>query len=559
MYRFFWFFFASLLLSANELAVHQLEARGVGRGEAVYKAYCAECHHAKRIGFVGPPLLPETLGRASTESLAKRIKNGFVGTLMPSYEQLSEEELLEVASFIKSKADGVVWQKPQIEGSFKLLKSAKADYKIGDFDNLTAVVERNGGEVWLMEDEKILTKFPVNHVHGGIKFSLDQKDMYIPSRDGKITKYSIENQSLYGEVRACVNMRNISLDKTGKKLFATCLLPETIEVFDASTLKHQKTLPLEGKISALYELYESDQAVFTVRNKPVIGLLDTNKLNIKLIGIDEPIEDFFIEPFERYMIATARNGSQMKAYDMQSYKSVFASDIEGMPHLFSATWWYKDGKFFFATPHLGKDFITIWQMYDWKLVTKVGVGGAGFFAKTHPATPYLWVDNGTDQLSFVDKGSFKIESIVPRKGKKFNHTEFSGDGKFSYLSIYENDGELVVLDTATKKEVVSYPAKLPVGKYNFINKNRVFAKKLFGEEVFRAKCWGCHHQSSEAFGPSFEQIASELSKGEMAAHIEDPKSSAKSRGLKRSLMPQLKLTDLELISVVEYIESFKDK
>lgn len=538
---------------------HQVEAKSVSRGESLYKAYCADCHHRSRIGYVGPPLLPETLARQSVEKLAGRIKNGFPATLMPAYEHLSDEELTQLAVYIKSETPPIVWGKTQIKASKKLLGNKPAKFSINDFENLTVVVERNAGRVWLMEDDRKLTDFPVANVHGGIKFTLDKKHLYVPSRDGKITKYDIDEGQLYGEVRACVNMRNISLDNRGEKLFATCLLPESIEVFDAQTLDHLKSFPVEGKISALYELYGSDRAVFTFRNKPLVGFIDTKKLTLETHEVAEPIEDFFIEPFETHMIATARRGSQMVVYDMATLKPVFSEAIKGMPHLFSATWWYQNGEFFFATPHLGQNHLSVWRMYDWKMMRTVDVGGSGFFAKTHPATPYLWVDNGSDTLTLIDKRTFATRTLKPRPGMKFNHTEFSGDGKFAYLSIYEDHGHLVVLDTLALNELASYPARLPVGKYNFINKNRVFGQRLFGEEVFKAKCWGCHHQSAEAFGPSFKDIADRLNEGEMIAHIENPAAAAKAQGYPRALMPTLGLTPLETLSVVEYVKSFADK
>jgi hypothetical protein len=161
--------------------------------------------------------------------------------------------------------------------------------------------------------------------------------------------------------------------------------------------------------------------------------------------------------------------------------------MKGMPHLFSATYWYHDGHFYFATPHLRSDYITVWEMYDWKFVKKISIGGDGFFAKTHPETPYLWVDNGTDELILVSKKDYAIKKKVPVKGKQYIHAEFSGDGKYTYLSIYEHNGSIEVWDTKSLKKIKDYPADIPVGKYNFICKNRRFYPMLFGQDVAREK------------------------------------------------------------------------
>lgn len=55
------------------------------------------------------------------------------------------------------------------------------------------------------------------------------------------------------------------------------------------------------------------------------------------------------------------------------------------------------------------------------------------------------------------------------------------------MSIYEQNGEIIVIDTNSFKELASYDANVPVGKYNFINKNRVLSR-LFGIDIFKQNC-----------------------------------------------------------------------
>jgi hypothetical protein len=198
-------------------------------------------------------------------------------------------------------------------------------------------------------------------------------------------------------------------------------------------------------------------------------------------------------------------------------------------------------------------------MYDWAFVKKIDIGGDGFFAKTHPRTPYLWVDNGTDELILVNKKDYSIKKITPMKGKQYIHAEFSGDGKYTYLSIYDRDGALIVMDTDSLKILKTYKANVPVGKYNFICKNRRFYPRLFGEEIFREKCWGCHHQTAVAFGPPFNEIAKKRSREEIRAMISDPAGVSKILGYKRNAMPKFELNENQLKSIVDYIKSYKDK
>ena len=98
---------------------------------------------------------------------------------------------------------------------------------------------------------------------------------------------------------------------------------------------------------------------------------------------------------------------------------------------------------------------------------------------------------------------------------------------------------------------------MPVGKYNFINKNRRFYPALFGKTLFEEKCWGCHHQTAEAFGPPFAQIAARRSDAEIMAHIAAPEQSAKALGYSRNLMPAFDLTPEQLLSITAYIKSIR--
>jgi len=80
-----------------------------------------------------------------------------------------------------------------------------------------------------------------------------------------------------------------------------------------------------------------------------------------------------------------------------------------------------------------------------------------------------------------------------------------------------------------------------------------------GKEVFERYCWGCHHQTAMAFGPSFEAIASQRSAQEIEAMIVDPAGVSKLFGYRRNAMPTLPLTPIERQKITHYILSFKPK
>lgn len=85
--------------------------------------------------------------------------------------------------------------------------------------------------------------------------------------------------------------------------------------------------------------------------------------------------------------------------------------------------------------------------------------------------------------------------------------------------------------------------------------------KKDGKKVFKTYCWGCHHQTSMAFGPSFKEIANKRTKQEIMAYIISPISIYKQQGYKRSVMPSFidELSTKELESITQYILLYKDK
>ena len=83
-------------------------------------------------------------------------------------------------------------------------------------------------------------------------------------------------------------------------------------------------------------------------------------------------------------------------------------------------------------------------------------------------------------------------------------------------------------------------------------------KNLKGKKVFETYCWGCHHQTAVAFGPSFSQIALQRNTDEIRGMITDPAAVSKILGYKRNAMPAFTLNEEELKLITAYILSYKN-
>jgi DNA-binding beta-propeller fold protein YncE len=148
-----------------------------------------------------------------------------------------------------------------------------------------------------------------------------------------------------------------------------------------------------------------------------------------------------------------------------------------MPHLGSGITWDYKGRKVLATPNLKKGEVSIIDMESWKTVKRIKTLGPGFFMRSHENSPYAWVDvffgPNKDAVHVIDKKTLKIvKTLRPAPGKTAAHVEFTRDGKYALLSIWDMDGAVVVYNGETLEEVKRLPMKKPSGKYNVSNKIR---------------------------------------------------------------------------------------
>jgi mono/diheme cytochrome c family protein len=81
-----------------------------------------------------------------------------------------------------------------------------------------------------------------------------------------------------------------------------------------------------------------------------------------------------------------------------------------------------------------------------------------------------------------------------------------------------------------------------------------------GYRLFKEYCWGCHHQTAEAFGPSFHSIANKRSREEIMAQIVDPERVSKTLGYPRNSMPAFNdLNATQIKALTDFIMLFKEK
>jgi mono/diheme cytochrome c family protein len=467
---------AIALLPAVARGVEEAAATEIDAA-ATYARHCAVCHGARRYGGYASPLISMTLARKSDEALVDAILEGLPATQMPAFSsKLNPAEARALVALFREPEDEVRWSLEDIAASrVEEIPKRSAIPATVNREELILVVERGSGSVSVLDGSNMreLDRFAVGRVHGGIKFDRELHQALVVTRDGTIVDYDLDHGAVRTRVKVGVNTRNIAVSSDGKTVAAANQLPQSLVVLDGR-LRPLATFPLPGQPSAVYQVPGSQAFMVTLRDLPKLYFIPYPELKLQLVELPEPFEDFIFIPGTTRLVASSRKGSQLILYDFEQNEILATLVAEGLPHLFSASFFSRNGALHAAFNHMGVPRLSIIEMDRFKVVAQLPLAGSGYFTRTHPGTPYLWIDSNTESIQLVDKRTLELidRTLVPEVGKKAMHVEFTADGAKALVSIWHDDGAIVVYDANTLAEIQRIPYAMPVGKYNAANKTR---------------------------------------------------------------------------------------
>ncbi|MBF0214097.1 MAG: c-type cytochrome [Magnetococcales bacterium] len=485
--------------------------------DELYRHLCAQCHHPERLGGMGPALLPENLERLSKKSAAEVITKGRIATQMPGFEEkLTPEEIQSLVNFVytplpasPSWDEATIRESRIIHHGNDTLPSKPVHES--DIMNLFMVVELGDHHVTVLDGDRLepIHRFPSRYaLHGGIKYSPDGRFAYMASRDGWVSRFDLFSLQMTAEIRVGVNTRNVAVSGDGRFVMAANTLPRNLVILDATDLSLVKVIPVvDGKggtsrpsavyaapprhsfIVAMKDLPEVWEIPYSDKARPIYTAtvhdfqpssgealpVAKGPFPVRRILLDANLDDFLFDQEYHHLIGASRNGPSGQVVNLNVGRKIAEIDIAGMPHLASGIIWpYKETQVM-ATPNLKEGEVTVVDLKTWKTIQRIPTLGPGFFMRSHENSPYAWVDvfsgPNKDAVHVIDKQSLEIvKTVRPAPGKTSAHVEFTKDGRYALLSIWEMEGALVVYDAKTLEEVKRIPMKKPSGKYNVSNK-----------------------------------------------------------------------------------------
>ena len=484
----------------------------------LYQDNCAECHDARRLGGMGPALLPGNLKRLRKKSAIHVISEGRAATQMPAFKNKIPIQGIEaLVDYIYTPPEKLpIWGLGEINASHTTHNqpselSDQPVFKVDDLLNLFLVVELGDHHVTLLDGDKFepIHRFKSRFaLHGGPKYSASGRYVYFASRDGWISKYDIYNLKLVAEVRAGINTRNLAVSADGRYVMVANYLPHSLVLLDATDLKPIKLYEVKdnngksSRVSAVYTAPPRNSFIAALKDIPEVweisyddnppsGFdgwvhdynpdsgenLEAEAFPVRHTLVSDYLDDFFFDQEYISIIGASREGKgQVVDLDLGR---VIVDDLAltGLPHLGSGITWQYQGRPVLATPNLKEGSVSVIDMETWKTIKTIKTLGPGFFMRSHENTNYAWVDvffgPHKDAMHVIDKRTLNIvKTLRPEPGKTAAHVEFTRDGKYALVSVWDKDGALVIYDSETQEEIKRLPMNKPSGKYNVYNKTR---------------------------------------------------------------------------------------
>jgi nitrite reductase (NO-forming)/hydroxylamine reductase len=489
------------------------------KAKQIYFDRCAGCHGTLRKGATGPSLEPSKTRAIPLEAMATIITEGTPGGMPPWKDILTKEEIELVSAYMHLEPpQPPEWGMDQIKESWKLVvpvdKRPKSPPK-RNWQNYFGVIQRDVGKVSIIDGDtkEILATLNTGFAVHILRPSASGRYMYSIGRDGKATMIDLWAfpPNIVAEIKTGVDARSIDTSKykgklgdfTDKYAVVGNYWPPHYVILKGDTLEPMKVVSTRGytydtnefhpepRVASIVSSHTSPEWVINVKETGIVLLVDYSKadqgtVTETKINAERFLHDGGWDASKRYFLVAANMRNRVAAIDTVDRKLAALIETGNKPHPGRGANWV-DTKYgpVWATPHLGEPMVAVigtdpekHKQYAWKVVRKLPVAGNGLFIKTHPVSGNIWVDNTlskdlevAQKITVFDKKDLEAKPVDIKLTDhgKIVHMEYNKAGDEVWVSVWDREGEIIVLDDKTRKVKNRIKLATPTGKFNVYN------------------------------------------------------------------------------------------
>ena len=494
----------------------------------VYFERCAGCHGTLRKGATGPGLTPDLMQPKGTLALAAIIFNG-TPRGMPDWGNqgfMTKEETEIMAEYLQIEPP----QPPEMSldqmlASWNLLVPPEdrptEPQTERNWENYMAVTLRDAGQVAIVDADtyEVVANVNTGYAVHITRNSATGRYLYTIGRDGKLALVDLwsEIPTKVAEAQLCYDARSVETSKysgdlgdfTDKLAIVGCYWPPHFVILNGETLEPFKIVSTrsytwdteeyhpEPRVAAIVASHFKPEWIVNIKETGQVWMVnysDPVNPTIKMIEAERFLHDGGWDSTKRYFMVAANNMNTIVVVDALEGKLEALVEVAGIPHPGRGANWI-DPEFgpVWSASHLGEGVITSigtdpvnYPENAWKVVRTTKLPGSGsLFIKTHPNSPWIWVDMTLNPDPATSRTICVVAKESPEEVYKCweaatygraVHFEYNMQGTEVWVSIWGNAdipgevGEIVVYDDKTLEEVARIPNLVtPTGKFNVYN------------------------------------------------------------------------------------------
>ncbi len=488
----------------------------------VYFNRCAGCHGIYRRGATGPDIAEDRSQQIGTDGLGAILRYGTPAG-MGNFGQsgiLSDEQITNLAAYLQEPPpDAPPLPMTDIQASWDLVipvaNRPTTPQHARNWENYTGVILRDAGQIAIfdgdtnVEIKRLSTGFAV-HI---LRSSATGRYFYAIGRDGLVTMIDLWTTlpTIVANVKGCHDARSVEGSKykddvdnyEDAYIIEGCYWPPQYVIYDGLTLepKQRVDLPMididgveliENRVASIVASHNDPVWVLALKEAGIISIVDYSDpagLNFPIfanIPAAKALHDGGFDHTGNYFLVAANASNKMVVIDLvtQSLEAIIDTGITPHPGR-GVNWVDPVYGWVNATPHIGEGKVTVYGAdpdgrpdVAWTVVREITLPSSGsLFIKSHPASPWVLVDMTFSSTGYekdicaISKATGALDHCfaMATNGKAV-HFEFNMDGTEVWVSDWDPNGAVIVLDSTTLIEVRRFTGlPTPTGKFNVFN------------------------------------------------------------------------------------------